>query len=701
MKKSQKIISKRLKIGILFLAGIVAAGAVLAVNPFVEIQYPVEELGNCQNREECKAFCDNPENMEPCLDFAQKIGLMSEKEAQKAKKMASVSAEMPGPGGCIGERECKAYCDKMENIRECIRFAEENDLIPPEELEQAKKVIQAMDQGLTPPNCAGKDECDVYCGRPENMEECIEFGIAAGLMPPGEQEEARKMLKAMKAGIKPPNCAGKKECDVYCQKPENMEECIEFGIAAGFMPPEEAENARKMLKALKAGIKPPNCQGDRECDAYCRKPENMGECIEFSIAAGFAPPGEEENMKRMLKAINQGILPPDCRNDEECRIYCDKEENKQQCMDFNVAAGFMTQEEAEIMKKTGGKGPGGCRGEQECKAFCDNPSNAKECIQFGVMMGDVSQEEADRMMKNMDRAEMGEGMMMGGPGGCKTKEECEAFCGKPENAQECMGPQGPPQGPGDMMSPGQGGQWTVEDEERLKQELQEEYGDEWQKIYDEKMRDREGMPPEEWREGEPYRPEPGILEGVRERTQEFTTPFFGPEEPKGPMPPEGEWKGEEGEWRGEGEWGWEEGKPEPFYPEPKPEPWQEEPGEEWYKPEPEESPGVWEEAKPMIEPFPMTQPMAPREPVPTQEPKPFMEPVPQPMPSQVQPSPTPVPQPTPAPQPAPEPVSEPAPMLEPMPPAAPAPMMEPQPPQSMLDPFKKFLGKAAEFLLGR
>lgn len=428
MKKH--IILKNLKWILLACVILGVAGGVVAVNPFADIEYPVEELGRCQNREECKQFCDKPENMESCLEFAKKIGLMSDREVEKAKKMAMVG-EMEGPGGCVGEDACEIYCDQIDNMRECIEFAEENGLLSPDELEEAKRVIRAIDQGITPPNCNGKRECDIYCSQVEHMEECIEFGIAAGMMPAEEQVEARKMLTAIKAGIKPPDCNGPDECDIYCSQPEHMQECMEFSMVAGLMPPEEVEDAQKMLKALKAGVKPPNCRGNRECDIYCSTPENMEECMEFSIAGGFMPEGEIEMMQKTLQAIKSGVLPPNCRGDRECEVYCQQEENIEECINFSVAAGFMSVEEGEMAKKTRGKGPGGCVGDEECRAFCDNIDNARECIQFGVKMGDISQEEADQMIQDI-------GGSMGSIFDCVTKEECEKLCQSRRNENELM-----------------------------------------------------------------------------------------------------------------------------------------------------------------------------------------------------------------------------------------------------------------------
>ena len=429
----------RLKIALL--AGCLILGAVVFAvaqeDPFSKLTYPIPELGNCPNRTTCEAYCDKSENMKSCLNFAEVYNLLSKEEIEAGQRMLAFGMA-EGPGGCKGMEGCETYCDQIEHIKECITFAEKNNLIPPDELDEARKVIQAMDRGLVPPKCKAKKECDVYCSRPENMEECIAFGEAAGLIPPGELKEAKMMLEAIRKGAKPPACAGKQECDIYCSLSENMAECIEFGIAAGFMPPEEIENAKKTLKALKQGVKPPNCQGKEKCDLYCSQPEHMAECMEFGIAAGFMPPEEIENAKRTLEAIKKGVMPPKCQGKEECDVYCSTLEHRIECINFAEATGFMTSEEAARARKMAELGvvggPGGCNGEEECNVFCQNPANMETCINFSVKTGDMSQEEADKIIRRIRV------IAEGGPGDCKTQEECDVICknSTPVFAEECI-----------------------------------------------------------------------------------------------------------------------------------------------------------------------------------------------------------------------------------------------------------------------
>lgn len=359
-------------------------------DPFANLAYPIAELGDCADRGACKAFCANSENRAPCLDFAQAKNLLPKRDIEIGRKMLDLG-EAEGPGGCLGMEECKNYCDEITNLKECIMFAEKNGLLPEEEMREAKKVIAAIDRGLTPPPCRGKSECDIYCSEASHMEECLSFGEAAGLIPQEELGNAKKMLQAIKAGVVPLPCRGKDECDVFCSSPENMAQCMEFALAAGFMPEQEMVQARKMLDVIKQGIKPPNCKGEAECQAYCQEETHFAECVNFAEAMGDMKP-----------------------------------------------------EDAERARKTGGKGPGGCKGEAECQNFCNNPENGQACLEFAVMMGEMSQEEAQRILEgnqnqtnqNMENRGPLQNMPTG-PGGCQSPEECKNFCSNPANQQEC------------------------------------------------------------------------------------------------------------------------------------------------------------------------------------------------------------------------------------------------------------------------
>ncbi|MDA2935798.1 hypothetical protein MYX06_01060 [Patescibacteria group bacterium AH-259-L05] len=477
--KSKNIFIYSIILSAFFLGVLFTTSAIFAQNNLENIQFPVAELGNCQSREQCEAFCELEENILACVNFAEAHGLMSSREAQRVRKMMELGMTS-GPGGCRGEKECKNYCDDPTHMRECIIFAKEHNLMPPEELEEAEMVLKALEKGATlpggctskarcevycenpdniiecvefaeaagfiskqeakmirktggkgPGGCRGENECENYCNSPSHMQECIEFAIEYDILPEGEKQEVIKVLAALKKGVKMPNCRSKQECDIYCSEPDHILECIEFAEAAGFVSPEEAAMIRKT-----GGKGPGGCIG-RECETYCDDPNHMQQCMEFAIEYDLMPPEQRQDAEKMLRALQKGIGPPGgCRSEVECEAYCKDPAHIEECLNFAEAAGFMSSEEVQKARKgmefmkTGG--PGGCKSEQECRSYCEDLSHVQECLDFAVEMGEMSSEDAEFSKEMLKKG------ITGGPGGCRSKEECETYCKNLLHLPECI-----------------------------------------------------------------------------------------------------------------------------------------------------------------------------------------------------------------------------------------------------------------------
>ncbi len=292
-------------------------------------------------------------------------------------------------GNCANETACGTYCDKPSNTESCLNFAEQHGLMSVQEIETARKFLDA-DSG--PGGCKTKDACETYCDSVSHIDECVAYAEKNGLMPPQQLEEAKKIQAAKNRGVKMPACGSKKQCDAYCSEPDNMEECITFAQEAGFMSAQELEESKKMLTAIKAGAKPPPCKGKAECDVYCTQEEHFDACLEFALAAGMMDPKEAEMAKK-----TKGKGPGGCRSKEECDAFCQQEGNMEICAQFAYENGMMTKEEFEMMKKTGGKGPAGCKSKEECENFCNNPDNQETCFNFAKENGMIPEEDIKRM----------------------------------------------------------------------------------------------------------------------------------------------------------------------------------------------------------------------------------------------------------------------------------------------------------------
>jgi len=215
-----------------------------------DIVYPVAQLGGCVDENECRAYCDDIDHLAECLDFAELHNLFTDEELEHARRFEALGAV--GPGGCRAKDECEAYCEDVSNINECLAFAEQHGFMDADELEEAQRIAKALRGGAQlPGGCRSERECEAYCEDPAHMRECIEFAEAADLFPPEELEEARRVLAALEAGAHlPGGCRHEEECEIYCEDPAHIDECLDFAEAAGLISPHELEEARRIAPIM-------------------------------------------------------------------------------------------------------------------------------------------------------------------------------------------------------------------------------------------------------------------------------------------------------------------------------------------------------------------------------------------------------------------------------------------------------------------
>jgi len=392
------------------LCGGVLGAALFAVVVFAapNISFPIAELGNCADRMACETYCDVPDHVSACISFAEHQGIMSKQEVKAARNMVQGMA-VEGPGGCDSERSCRAYCDGSGHTLECLEFALANDIVPPGELAEARQVLRALQAGARPPgDCGSKQSCEAYCDNPDHTPECIEFALAAGFVSAEEAEMIRKT-----GGRGPGGCRGEVQCEPYRASGGHMLECMEFALQYDLVPANEVAEMRQIMKALKTGVKMPNCMGEAECDVYCSEPAHLDECVSFATAAGFMSAEDAARVRKMGTMSGPG----GCKGDE-CEAFCNNPANAEECLSFAVRVGDMSSEEAEQIKRdmAAGHRPGeeghdsseerppglgGCGSQAECEAYCRNPANAQECLEFAVGIGQIRSEEAVMMMERV------------------------------------------------------------------------------------------------------------------------------------------------------------------------------------------------------------------------------------------------------------------------------------------------------------
>src|SRR3989338_6186076 len=313
---STKILLSKNIISSLVLAGSFMISAVIIVHansPF-DIEFPIPELNNCANKNECKAYCDNPENEVACHAFAAKHGLGGSRDEVDAK-LKTIETD-GGPGNCARDSEnpngsCRQYCGKQENIKECIRYAKAHNIMEGRELEEAEKVLKALEAGVPlPAGCTSEESCRHICEKPKDVtvaRSCFEFADKAGLLPPGvTREKAEKMFKAIEEGRAPFKSPREFEQCENPQTDEILEKCVKFGLENDLIPPEEAEMIRKT-----GGKGPGNCRGKEQCETYCE--EHQDECFKFAEEHNLIREEDKERMREGMSKFKEALdnAPPE------------------------------------------------------------------------------------------------------------------------------------------------------------------------------------------------------------------------------------------------------------------------------------------------------------------------------------------------------------------------------------------------------
>lgn len=402
------LLSVALVLGLVFLNSANAAS-------LADIEFPISELGDCANKEACREYCENDENREVCLDFAAKKGLMDKDEIEKAKRIPKT-----GPGGCDSPRACQEYCKDPNNQETCIKFAEDNGFISAAEAERAKRFKDQSGPG----GCRG-EACKDYCDKKENRKACLEFAKKNNLISEKEAAVAEDVIE--RGG--PGGCMSDEECRAYCEDQSHLEECVTFGEKHGFISKEDAAKIRK----LGAGTGPGGCKRD-ECKKYCEDPSHQEECIKFAVEKGLMTKEEAERARKFASAAGPG----GCVG-QECRSYCEKPENAESCLKFAEENNLIPREQLEHARKflrvAEQGGPGGCKG-QACREYCESEDHREECFKFAEERGLLSAEE--RQQIEVGRKLDEKLKEAGGPGGCKSDEECRTYCSEAEHTEECV-----------------------------------------------------------------------------------------------------------------------------------------------------------------------------------------------------------------------------------------------------------------------
>ena len=143
---------------------IFGASSILAQsNP--QLTFPIVELGNCNNVQTCKVYCDQPENRQACVDFSKSKGFYKDKVDQKQVQLLSFAkTEL----GCETLNSCKLFCSQQENYARCQQFAQKQGLATAPSGKDEELLAKAKQNF----NCDSFESCKTLCDNEQNYTKC-------------------------------------------------------------------------------------------------------------------------------------------------------------------------------------------------------------------------------------------------------------------------------------------------------------------------------------------------------------------------------------------------------------------------------------------------------------------------------------------------------------------------------------------------
>lgn len=228
-------------------------------------------------------------------------------------------------------------------------------------------------------------------------------------------------------------CKDKTECFAYCELPENGSQCLDFAKKYQLMSEDEIRVAEK-VHSVKGG--PGGCNSRASCENYCNNIDHIDQCLAFAQENNLMKGHDLEEAKKIQSVLKSGgKLPGGCKNKNDCEAYCHNADHMEECLDFAEKSGFIAPDELEQARKfmplmKSGQTPGGCKSKNQCEAYCELDEHFGQCIDFAEKNGLLSEKDK----KNIEAIKRTGGK---GPGGCRARQ-CEVFCQKPENQEACF-----------------------------------------------------------------------------------------------------------------------------------------------------------------------------------------------------------------------------------------------------------------------
>ena len=310
----------------IILGMVLFGGVAVAASEVSAVSYPIAELGNCRDQQECYWYCEVPRNKPACWAYGEfssegdVLGLHTGRDAAIESRAEELGIEFPVVelGGCESASECRAYCDVAENREDCVDFADQYNFSLGRHRGNRPGNARILTFAREELGCSSVSECRAVCDEPVNQSTCEEFGAAYGLKRSERMERVHVRSQELTELLMDVlSCESKQTCREACD--ENRSVCQE--IVDDYRDVKRQELIDKAADA-KQNRQRGSCDSDASCRAYCD--EHPEECAgKLTIQHEDVLGASTGDMSLEIVESDDYLGPTGCDTVGACRLYCE------------------------------------------------------------------------------------------------------------------------------------------------------------------------------------------------------------------------------------------------------------------------------------------------------------------------------------------------------------------------------------------
>ncbi len=211
-------------------------------------QYPISELGNCQNQKECHHYCEVPENQPACWSYrVYKTAVLGETTTNEVLTQLGFTFPIAELGNCANWKECKNFCQNPANLSTCQTYSQNIRTIVNQNL---------LTKAQAELGCTTVEQCQAFCSQEQNKSLCESFRKKWKIKTQARQTILNQAQNTL-------GCQTLTECKTFCQQEENKTTCRNFAQKLGL----------KFRTTLKEKL---GCVTNEDCRKLCA--QNPDQC---------------------------------------------------------------------------------------------------------------------------------------------------------------------------------------------------------------------------------------------------------------------------------------------------------------------------------------------------------------------------------------------------------------------------------------